>query len=106
MDSLYNAGVPMKAYRTRFKLASQLDIDLGLRSHFSGSTDKAGYERVCVRPQAFQDDILRLAQNTASTRAGAIKLSSMLRERLIRCHPTKTCYIVIGNKKLQAAGEG
>ena len=72
MDSLYNASVPMKAYRTWFKLnsrtvinvrtpmglteseeagelcaqgsggaalASQLDVDLGLKSHFAGSTD-------------------------------------------------------------------
>ena len=120
MDSLYSAGVPMKAYRTWFKLnsktvitvrtpsgrtnseeagelcaqgssgaalASQLDIDLGLKSHFAGSSDEPGYGQVCVRPQAFQDDILRAAPNTVSARAGATKLSSMLRERLLRCHP-------------------
>ena len=131
MNSLYTAGVPMKAYRTWFKLnsrtvisvrtpsgqteteeagelcaqgsggaalASQLDIDLGLDSHFAGSRDEAKYGSVRVRPQAFQDDILRVAQQTAGARAGAVKLSSMLRERLLRCHPTKTCYIVIGNK--------
>ena len=74
-------------------LASQLDIDMGLKSHFEGSTDEAEYGRVWVRPQAFQDDILRVAKNTSSARAGAIKLSSMLRERLLRCHRTKTCYI-------------
>ena len=112
MDSLYTAGIPMKAYKTWFKLnsktvisvrtpaglteakeaeelcaqgsggaalASQLDIDLGLKSHFASSTDEPGYGRVCVRPQAFQDAILRAAQNTSSARAGAIKLSSMLR---------------------------
>jgi hypothetical protein len=131
MDSLYNAGVPMKAYRTWFKLnsrtvikvrtpmgltesqeagelcaqgsggaslASQLDVDLGLKSHFSGSMDKPGYGSVSVWPQAFQDDILRVAQNTASARAGAVKLSSMLRERLLHSHPTKTCYILLGNR--------
>ena len=104
MNSLYTAGVPMKAYRTWFKLnsrtvisvrtpagmtepeevgelcaqgsggaalASQLDIDMGLKSHFEGSTDEAEYGRVRVRPQAFQDDILRVAKNTSSARAGA-----------------------------------
>ena len=83
MDSLYSAGVPMKAYRTWFKLnartlisvrtptgttqsvevgelcaqgsggaalASQLDIDLGLKSHFAGSSDEVEYGRVRGQP--------------------------------------------------------
>jgi hypothetical protein len=50
-------------------LASQLDIDLGLMSHFSGSRDEAEYGRVRVQPQAFQDDILRVALTTVSARA-------------------------------------
>ena len=65
------------------------------------SRDEAEYGRVRVQPQAFQDDILRVALNTASARAGAIKLSSMLRERLLRCHPRKTCYILVGNQQFK-----
>ena len=64
--------------------------------------DEAEYGRVRVQPPAFQDDILRVAQTTSSARVGAIKLGSMLRERLLHCHPTKTCYILVGNREFKA----
>ena len=36
-------------------LASQLDIDMGIKSYFSSSTDEIKYGRVRVQPQAFQE---------------------------------------------------
>ena len=75
-------------------LASQLDIDLGVDSYFKSSRDEIKYGQVRVQPQQFQDDILHAVPDTASARISNIKLSMMLRERLLRCHPTKTCYLV------------
>ena len=131
MNSLYQSGIPKKAYRVLFlmnsktsvsvktpagqteyreagelcgqgsagaALASQLDIDLGVNSYFKSSRDEIKYGSVRVQPQEFQDDILHAVPDVSSTRITNIKLSMMLRERLLRCHPTKTCYLVFGNK--------
>ena len=76
-------------------LASQLDIDMGIKSYFSSSTDEIKYGRVRVQPQAFQDDILHAVPDISSARVSNIKL----RERLLRCHLTKTCYLVFGSKR-------
>ena len=54
---------------------------------------------VRVQPQCYQDDVLRVAPSVVSARAGNVKLSMMFRERLLRCHPTKTCYLIVGLKK-------
>ena len=80
-------------------LASQLDIDLGIRCYFQNSSDEASYGSVRIQPQSFQDDILRVAPTLASARAGNVKLHMMLSERLLKCHPKKTCFVLFGYKK-------
>ena len=79
-------------------LASQHDIDRGVKCYFENSTDEASYEGVKIQPQAYQDDLARVALSTASARTGNIKLSMMLRERLLSCHPTKTTYVLLGSE--------
>ena len=79
-------------------LASQLDIDLGISCYFKSSTDEAKYGSVRIQPQTFQDDILRVAPTLASARSGNIKLHMMLSERLLKCHPKKTCFVLYGSK--------
>ena len=71
---------------------------MGIKNYFSSSKDEIKYGRVRIQPQAFQDDILHAVPNIKSARISNIKLSMMLRERLLRCHPTKTCYLVFGSK--------
>ena len=44
-------------------LASALDLALGLKRYFSGSQDELCYGRVRTKPQAWQDDILRVAED-------------------------------------------
>ena len=80
-------------------LASQLDIDIGVQSYFRSSTNEISHGSVRVEPQEFQDDILNAVPDVSSARIGNIKMSMMLRERLLRCHPSKTCYLVYGSKK-------
>ena len=47
-------------------------------------------------------DILHAVPDVNSARISNIKLSMMLRERLLRCHPTKTCYLVFGSKSYKS----
>ena len=48
---------------------------------------------------SFQDDILRVAPTLESARVGNVKVHRMLSERLLKCHPKKTCFVLIGSKK-------
>ena len=57
------------------------------------------YGRVRCNPQAFQDDIARLADWVDSTNYGNVKIAEMLQLKGLDCHPTKTTYIVIGTEK-------
>ena len=79
--------------------ASGLDIGLGLEGQFRGSTEEVAYGRVRCNPQAFQDDIARLADGGNSTNYGNVKIAKMLQLKGLDCHPTKTTYIVIGTTK-------
>ena len=79
--------------------ASGLDIELGLESQFSGSTDEVSFCRVKYNPQAFQDDITQLAECVNSTNTGNIKISQMFDLKGLLCHPTKQTFITIGTKK-------
>ena len=47
--------------------ASGLDIGLGLSDQFSGSKEEVCFGRVRCNPQAFQDDISRLAEGINAT---------------------------------------
>ena len=80
-------------------LASGCDLAQGLENYFAGSQDEITYGSVRCNPLAYQDDICRLAGNLNSMRAGNIKLASMMDEKGLQCHPTKTVCIVIGTKQ-------
>ena len=82
-------------------LASQLDIDLGVESYFKNSQDESKYGSVRIQPQSFQDDILRVAPNLSSARSGNVKMHMMLSERLLQCHPKKTCCVLYGGMKFK-----
>ena len=82
-------------------LASQLDIDLGVKSYFNNSQEEARYGSVRIQPQSFQDNILRVAPNLSSACSGNIKMHMMLSERLLQCHPSKTCFVLFGSKEYE-----
>ena len=68
----------------RAALASQRDIDLGIKDYFEKSKDEASYGSVRIQPQAFQDDIQRIARNVSAARIRSVKLERMLSERLLK----------------------
>ena len=80
-------------------LGSALDLALGLKRYFSGSADEICYGRNQAQPQAWQDDILRVAEDINSTKVGNVKLASMTVEKGLKAHEKKTTYVIIGTKK-------
>ena len=86
-------------------LASALDLALGLKRYFAGSQDEICYGRVRTQPQAWQDDVLRIAENVKSTRAGNAKLSTMSTEKGLKAHDKKTTFVIIGTKKYREETE-
>ena len=86
-------------------LASALDLALGLKRYFAGSMDELCYGCVRTQPQAWQDDILRVAENIQSTRAGNAKLSTMSVEKGLKAHESKTTFVIVGAEKYRNAME-
>ena len=86
-------------------LASALYLALGLKRYFAGSMDELCYGRVRTQPQAWQDDILRVALNLQSTRAGNAKLSTMSVEKGLKTHESKTTFVIVGAEKYRKAME-
>ena len=80
-------------------LGSALDLALGLKCYFSGSADEICYGKIRSQPQAWQDDILRVAESINSTRIGNTKLASMTAEKGLKAHQTKTTFVIIGTRK-------
>ena len=80
-------------------LASQANIDRGLDSYFRGSSDEISYGRVRLQPLSFQDDIARMAGYVKSAQTGNTKIDSIMNKNLLKVHPDKTGFIVMGCKK-------
>ena len=56
-----------------------------------------------MQPLAYQDDISRLASHVKSTNVVSVKISSMMDQKGLTCHPTKTVCIAIGTDKYREA---
>ena len=80
-------------------LVSQLNVDRGLGEYFNGSRDEASYGSVRLQPVASQDDILRMAEDVQSARVGNLKLSFLMEDKQLGCHPDKTGFVVMGSNK-------
>ena len=52
-----------------------------------------------LQPIAFQDDILRLAEDVQSAKVGNLKLSFLMEDKQLECHPDKTGFVVMGSSK-------
>ena len=83
-------------------LASALNLDLGLNSHFSGSKDEECYGRVRLQPLIYLDDTARASYNVNSMKAGNMKLASLMMEKQLEVHPTKSGYLLFGSEQFKA----
>ena len=82
-------------------LVSQLKVDCGLDSYFSSSKDEECYGGVRLQPLSWQDDILGLGSEARLVQASLNRLSFFVDESQLSIHPdpSKSSYIVVGNKK-------
>lgn len=83
-------------------LASALNLDLGLESYFGGSNDEDCYGNVRLQPLTYIDDVNRSSPTLNSVRAGNIKFSSLAKEKQLKYHPKKSCYLVYGPDSFKA----
>ena len=75
-------------------LVSQINLDQGLQSYITYSTDEMYYGKVRIQPVAYQDDVGRPSRTVEEAQAGSLKLSYMLQVKGLEAHPDKTCFIV------------
>ena len=80
-------------------LVSQLNLDLGMKSYFSGSSDEVYYGDVRCEYFAYQDDIGKPSSGINQAQAANIKMDYLFKEKGLEAHPDKTCFIVFGAKK-------
>ena len=65
---------------------------------FEGSTDEIFYDKIRSQPQTWQDDILRVAEDTDSARVGNAKLASNTTEKGLKAHKRKKTYVIVGTR--------
>jgi hypothetical protein len=84
-------------------LASALNLDMGLDSYFKGSKDEECYGKVRLQPLVYMDDTARASFDVNTMRAGNIKLASLMREKQLEIHPSKSGFLIFGSEQFKAA---
>ena len=59
-----------------------------------------------IQPRAWQDDILRIGEDTSSTQVGNDKLAWMTAENGFKAHEKKTRYVIIAYAQLRVRDGG
>ena len=65
---------------------------------FSGSSTEVTYGEVRLQPLMFQDDVVRLARDVSSARAGNKRIENVVRLKQLEMHPDKTGILIFGDK--------
>ena len=88
-------------------LVSQLNLDRGMQSYFSSSSDELYYGRVRLEYSAYQDDVGKPSGTVKDANIHMVKMANMLVDKGLEAHPTKTGYILFkGNKKTSRRWRG
>ena len=80
-------------------LVSSVNLDNDMEEFFAGSSSEVTYGEVRLQPLMFQDDVVRLAGDIASARAGNQRLEKLVKLKQLEMHPDKTGMIIFGNQK-------
>ena len=78
-------------------LVSSVNLDSDMEEFFAGSSSELTYGEVRLQPLMFQDDVVRLAADLASARAGNKRLEGVVKLKQLEMHPDKTGMILFGN---------
>ena len=71
-------------------LVSSVNLDSDVNEFFEGSSSEVIYGGIRLQPLMFQDDVVRLAGNLASARAGNERLARVTKLKQLEMHPDKT----------------
>ena len=96
-----NAGEVLGQGSAGGGLVSQLKVDLGVDSYFSGSSDEECYGGVRLQPMSWQDDVVGLAGEVRLAQASLGRLSYFVQESQLQVHPDKSTYSVFGSQKIK-----
>ena len=82
-------------------LISTINLDFSINRFFFDSTKEIFYHDVRIIPLIYQDDLGRFSSNRLDAQAGNDKIEACMETKLQDLHQDKSCYIVIGTKKIK-----
>ena len=82
-------------------LISTINIDYSVNRFFFNSTNEIFFQDVRMQPLIYQDDLGRFSSSRLDAQAGNDKIEACMETKLQDLHQDKSCYIVIGTKKIK-----
>ena len=80
-------------------LVSQLNLDNGMKTYFSGSGEELYYGTVRCEYFAYQDDIGKPSACVNQAQTANMKMAHLFQEKGLDAHPDKTGFIVFGGEE-------
>ena len=81
-------------------LISAINLDYSVNRFFFNSSKEVYYHDVRLQPIIYQDDLGRFSSSRMDAQAGNDKIEACMETKLLDLHQDKSCYILIGNKKV------
>ena len=82
-------------------ICSAVNLDNGVVDFFKTSEYEVSYGDVCLLPALFQDDVSLLSDDPVSLQMGNDRMEVMAETKLLDFNMDKSCFIVIGNRKVK-----
>ena len=81
-------------------LISAINLDYSMNRFFFNSTNEVFFNNIKLAPLIYQDDLGRFSASRVDAQAGNDKIQACMESKLLDLHQDKSCYILIGNKKV------
>ena len=76
------------------------NLDFSINRFFFTSVNEVFYHDIRLQPLIYQDDLGKSSSCRKDAQAGNDKIEACMETKLLDLHQDKSCYIVIGNKKV------
>ena len=84
---------------TEAGLISSVNLASGVVDFFSSSEDEISYGPLLLRPQSYQDDLLRMCVDSSSSQAGLDRFESLAETENLSYNLDKSSIVILGAKK-------
>ena len=81
-------------------LISAINLDYSINRFFINSTNEVFFHDIKLAPLIYQDDLGKFSSSRMDAQAGNDKIQACMESKLLDLHQDKSCYILIGNKKV------